>query len=68
MKTLSLELFNKYKENPLQYDEEVRNYCKLREDRYYTVSMWPENLMGQVFETKNVRVVKSKKISKSDQN
>ena len=67
MKTLPSELFNKYKENPLQYDEEVRKYCGLREDRYYTVSVWPENLAGRVYQTNNVRVVKAKKISKSDQ-
>lgn len=66
MKQLSIELFNKYKENPLQYDEEVRNFCKIREDRYYTVSIWSQE--GQVRENNNVRVVKSKKISKSDQN
>ena len=67
MKILPPDLLNKYKQNPLQYDEEIRKYCNLREDKYYTVSVWPENLAGQVYETNNVRVVKAKKVSKSDQ-
>ena len=67
MKQLSKELFEKYEKNPIACDEEVRSYCKLREDRYYTVSVYPEHLAGRVFETNNTRIVKSKKISKSDQ-
>jgi hypothetical protein len=51
--------------NPLVADEKVRKWCGLREDRYFTVSVWEPK--GLVMETKLVRVVKSKKISKSDQ-
>lgn len=58
-------LFGRYKENPLLYDEEVRAALKLREDRYYTVSIWPEETAGEARENNNVRVVKAKKISKS---
>lgn len=67
MKTLPPELFNKYKQDPYKYDQEVRNFCGLREDRYYTVSVWPEELAGRVYQTYNTRAVKDKKISKSDQ-
>ncbi len=67
MKKMSLDLFNKYILNPLNMDSEVRNSLALREDRYYTVSVWPENCVGNVYETRNVREVKNKKISKSDE-
>ncbi len=67
MKKLPLDLFEKYKENPLKYSDEVRNFCKLREDRYFSVSIWPEERAGEVRENKCVRTVKDKKISKSDQ-
>jgi hypothetical protein len=67
MKKMPPELFNKYLLNPLGCDEEVRKCLALREDRYYTVSVWPENCAGNVYETRNVREVKNKKISKSDQ-
>ncbi len=67
MKTLPSDLFNKYRSNPLDLDEQVRKFCLLRDDRYYTVSVWPEHLVGRVYQTDNVRTVKTKKISKSDQ-
>ena len=68
MKILPPELFNKYRQDPIKYDNEVRQYCQIREDRYYTVSVWPEHLAGRVYQTNNVRVVKIKKISKSESN
>jgi len=67
MKKLPPELFKRYLENPLSMDLEVRKYCGLREDRYYTVSIWPEEVASMVKENNKVREVKTKKISKSDQ-
>jgi hypothetical protein len=65
MTKLSDELLKKYLENPLQMDEKVREYCKLSESKYYTVSVWPD--AGYVNQTNATRVVKAKKVSKSDQ-
>ena len=59
------QLFQEYSKDPLASDEKVRNTLKLREDRYYTVSVWP--VEGEVRETSAVRVKKAKKVSKSDQ-
>jgi hypothetical protein len=69
MKTkLSEELFKRYASDPLKYDEEVRKAGKVPDDKYYTVSMWPEHLAGYVeVLKKSSREVKLKKISKSDQ-
>lgn len=67
MKQLSKELFDKYVSNPLENDGLVRKSLGLREDRYYTVSVWPEHLAGRVYENRNVREVKVKKVSKSEQ-
>ena len=53
---------------PLDLDEEVRRQLGLPEDRYYTVSVWPEHLAGRVFVDKTrTRVVRNQKISKSAQ-
>jgi hypothetical protein len=65
MKTLPPDLFKKYSDNPIAMDEEVRKYCNLPDNRYYTVSMWPQE--GIVRSNDQVRTVKAKKISKSDQ-
>ena len=67
MKKLPENLFNKYKEDPYKYDYEVRNFCGIKDNKYYTVSMWPEHLAGRVYVNEHlVRIVKDKKISKSD--
>jgi len=65
MKQLPDHLFVEYANNPLGMDEKLRKFCNLPESKYYTVSVWP--IEGQVRVTNVPRVVKSKKISKSDQ-
>lgn len=67
MKQLPKDLFRRYLEDPYRYDAEVRNFACIPEDKYYTVSVWPESVAGQVRLNGLTRVVKSKKISKSDQ-
>jgi hypothetical protein len=72
MKTLPKELFAKYASDPLKYDEEVRSFAEIPDNRYYNVSMWPEELAGRVYvrtptDKDKARVVKAKKVSKSDQ-
>jgi hypothetical protein len=68
MKQLTSEQLQEYLANPFAADPKVRKWCGLPEDRYYTVSVWPENLAGRVFVRRNeVRKITSKKISKSDQ-
>ena len=62
---LPQEFFKRYHANPLGMDDEVRQFCHLPENRYYTVSVWP--VEGEVRISNQVRTVKSKKISKSDQ-
>ena len=48
-------------------DNKVRTWFpELRADRYYMVSVWP--VAGLVTMNEQVRTVKAKKISKSDQN
>ena len=64
---MSPELFKEYLLNPLAADEKVRNDLGLPENRCYTVSVWPEKFAGQVRVNNQVRTVKAKKISKSDQ-
>ncbi len=58
-------LFERYRKDPLAHDEEVRQVMKIPEDRYYTVEMWPN--AGVVRVTNVNRVVRAKKVSKSDQ-
>ena len=68
MKKLTKELFEKYARDSLKYDEEVRVFANVPDDKYYTVSMWPENVAGIVMVIKkSSREVAAKKISKSDQ-
>ena len=65
---LSPELYVKYVADPLGMDAAVRNAAKVPEDRYYSVSTWPEERAGVVtVNTKDYRKVAAKKISKSDQ-
>ena len=72
MKTLSKELFNRYASDPLKYDVEIRAFADVPDNRYYNVSMWPEEFAGRVFvrtptDKDKARVFSAKKISKSDQ-
>jgi hypothetical protein len=67
MKRLTTEQLKQYVQNPSHMDEQVRKWCNLPEDKYYTVSTWPEEVAGNVYVTNVYRVVKAKKISKSDQ-
>ena len=72
MKTLPTDLFKKYESDSLKYDAEVRAFADVPDNRYYNVSMWPEHLAGRVFlrtptDKDKARVVKAKKVSKSDQ-
>lgn len=72
MKTLPPELFKRYSDNPLGLDEEVRAFAGVPDNRYYNVSMWPEEFAGRVFvrtptDKDKARVVRAKKVSKSDQ-
>jgi len=54
--------------DPLAADEKVRKWCGVPENRYFTVTMWPEERAGQVRETGGLhRVVRAAKISKSNQ-
>jgi len=66
VKRLTNEQFQEYSSDPMGCDEKVRKWCGIPEDRYYTVSMWPEHLAGRVFVRMNeYRKVHTKKISKS---
>ena len=62
-------LFERYKLDPAGMDAEVRKTLNLPEDRYYTVSRWPEHLAGRVFvdNSRHRTVSKYTKISKSNQ-
>lgn len=65
---LTKEQFISYLKSPLDYDSKLRDLFKISDSKYYSVSVWPEDLAGQVTITPGlVRVVKTKKISKSDQ-
>jgi len=67
MKRLTADQFTQYAANPVAMDEQVRSWCKLPEDKYYSVTVWPDELAGVVTLTNVSRVVKAKKVSKSDQ-
>lgn len=67
MKTLTPDQFKQYAANPVAMDEQVRKWCNLPDDKYYSVSVWPEHRAGVVTVTNVSRVVKAKKVSKSDQ-
>lgn len=68
MKQLTKQQFEEYLKDRDNGDVKIRKWCNIPEDRYYTVSIWPENVAGQVrINTNLYRTVHSKKISKSDQ-
>jgi hypothetical protein len=67
MPKLPTDLFARYCEDPLGLDTEVRRFMKVPEDRYYTVSIWPEARAGQLQVTNQTRTVKTPKVSKSHQ-
>ena len=62
------EQFEQYrKSTPDVKSQLVRKWFKVPEDKYYTVSMWPDHVAGVVrVDHKRHRDAKSKKISKSD--
>lgn len=62
---MSEEMLKRYEADPLGMDAEVRQYFKVPENRYYSVSMYPPTGNGRVTVTSE-RVVKAHKISKSD--
>ena len=64
------ELFERYKANPLGMDETIRLAFKLPPDKYYSVSVWPEERAGFISITNKPgldRKAPVRKISKSDQ-
>jgi hypothetical protein len=68
MKKLIAEQFKEYATDPLATDDKVRKWCNLPEDRYFTVSTWPEERAGEVRVTDDLhRVVRATKVSKSNQ-
>lgn len=68
MNKLTEEQLKEYLSNPNLHDSKVRKWCNIPEDRYYTVSVWPENLAGIVrVDNNRFRTVKNTKISKSSQ-
>lgn len=68
MKKMTPEQFKEYLADSLKCDEKVRRWCDVPDDRYYSVSVWPEHLAGRVFvRTTEYRKVPAKKISKSNQ-
>lgn len=68
MKQLTKEQFEEYQRDPLAADAKVRKWCNIPEDRYYNVSVWPEERSGVVRESPNLfRKVPVHKVSKSDQ-
>ena len=67
MKRLTPEQFKQYVANPLGMDGNVRSWCDLPTDKYFSVSVWPEDRSGVVMVTNVGRVVTAKKVSKSDQ-
>ena len=67
MKKLTVEQFEEYVTDPLAADKKVRNWCKVPEDRYYSVATWPESRTGEVRVMELHRVVRVPKISKSNQ-
>ena len=65
--------YEEYSKDPLGNDEKVRNWCKIPEDFFYSVGVWPDCIQGKVWLTPQtnphlVRKKKKVKISKSDQN
>jgi len=65
MKLLSSELYQRYLDDPLAMDAQVRAAFKIPEDKYYSVSVYPPHLAGRVT-IERTRHVRSDKISKSN--
>lgn len=62
------DLFTRYQADPLKTDEEVRKTCRVPDNRYYTVAVWPDPLAGTVTVLTNMtRTVAPNKVSKSNQ-
>jgi hypothetical protein len=59
-------LLERYLKDPVAHDDELRAALKLPEDCYYSVSVWPVPGVVTV-DKKRSRVVRAKKVSKSDQ-
>jgi hypothetical protein len=67
-KQLTPDQFAQYSANPLVADELVRKWAGVPDNKYFSVSVWPETLAGRVYVTdKLFRTVKLDKISKSNQ-
>lgn len=59
------ELLERYLSDPLKMDSEVRQAMRIRQDCYYTVSVYP--VAGAVrVDTHRSRTVQAQKISKSN--
>ena len=63
---LPADLLPRYLADPLAVDAEVRQRLGIPEDRYYTVSIWPEPGVVRV-DLNRWRAVKAHKVSKSDE-
>ena len=63
------EMFKRYSANPEGMDEIVRLAYKIPADKYYSVSVWPEERAGiiTIRESGESRKSPARKISKSDQ-
>lgn len=65
---LTPEQLKQYDDDPWSMEKEIRELFNIPEDRYFTVSTYPANVAGNVrVDMTRHRVVKPKKISKSDQ-
>jgi len=65
---LSADLLLRYLADPLKTDGEVRQTCRVPDNRYYTVATWPEQQAGVVTVLTNAtRTVAPNKVSKSNQ-
>lgn len=65
---LTTEQYEEYFRDIEKGDFKVRKWCNIPDNKYYTITTWPENLRGDVFIIENShRNPPLKKISKSDQ-
>jgi hypothetical protein len=68
MRKLTPEQFREYAADPFAADQQVRKWCNVPQDRYYTVAMWPTERAGELRVTADLhRVVRAPKVSKSSQ-
>ena len=55
-------------QSPAKMDETVRKWFGVPKDKYYSVSVWPEKVAGNVWlDQRRHRTVQTEKISKSNQ-